>query len=214
MANGATMQRGRRIFLTLALAFLMYSAGHGQSLGEVARENRDRQNVDDASPAAKQKVITNKDLPKDPNADQVAGEAPPAASAAADGKDADGKDKDKNKDTDPFLAKRHLAEQRVADQRLAQKRLAQQRAAEQWKRQIVAQQNKMANLQAQIDQLHASIRSASGSVQSEGPYTRSQAQQLQRVAQVQLQLNEQKWKLEQMQEAARHAGMHTAVYDP
>lgn len=72
----------------------------------------------------------------------------------------------------------------------------------------------MASLQVRIDQLHASITSANGSVQSEGPYNRYQAQQLQRVAQIQQQLDEQKWKLDQMQDAARHAGMHTAVYDP
>jgi hypothetical protein len=41
-----------------------------------------------------------------------------------------------------------------------------------------------------------------------------QARQLERLAQMQLQLNQQKKKLEDMQEAARHAGMHTAVYDP
>jgi hypothetical protein len=46
------------------------------------------------------------------------------------------------------------------------------------------------------------------------PYNRYQAQQLQRVAQIQQQLDEQKRKLDRMQEAARHAGMHTAVYDP
>jgi hypothetical protein len=32
--------------------------------------------------------------------------------------------------------------------------------------------------------------------------------------QVQMQLNEQRRKLDQMQDAARHAGMHTLVYDP
>ena len=72
----------------------------------------------------------------------------------------------------------------------------------------------MANLQARVDQLNASIRSSGGSVQYEGPYNRYQARQLQRVAQIQLHLDEQKMKLDQMQEAARHAGMHTAVYDP
>jgi hypothetical protein len=34
------------------------------------------------------------------------------------------------------------------------------------------------------------------------------------MAQIQQQLDEQKRKLVEMQEAARHAGMHTAVYDP
>ena len=138
----------------------------------------------------KPKVITNADLPKDLNTNQGAREAPPAASAA-----------DGSKATD----------RRLADHRSAQQRLAEQRAAEQWKRQILAQKNKMATLQAKIDQLNASIQSANGSVQSEGPYN---PRQMQRVAQIQQQLDEQKRKLDQMQEAARHAGMHTAVYDP
>jgi hypothetical protein len=37
---------------------------------------------------------------------------------------------------------------------------------------------------------------------------------MEREAQMQEQLGEEKNKLEQMQEAARHAGMHTPVYDP
>jgi len=107
----------------------------------------------------------------------------------------------------------HFAEQRAA-QRAAQQRLAEERAAEQWKRQILAQKNKITNLQARIVQLHASIEAASGGVQSEYPLNRYQARQLQRAAQIQQQLGCQQRKLEQMQDAARHAGMHTAVYDP
>ncbi|MGD0791557.1 MAG: hypothetical protein ABR920_07280 [Terriglobales bacterium] len=171
-----------RMFLKIvAIALLMNSAAYGQSLGDVARENREKK-AEDAS-AAQPKVITNKDLPKDPEANQEPPEAQSGASAAASSE-------------------------------AAEQRLAEQRAAEQWKRQILAQKNKMATLQARIDQLNASIRSAGGSVQYEGPYNRYQARQLQRVAQIQLQLDEQKRKLDQMQEAARHAGMHTAVYDP
>jgi len=214
--NGRVMQRRliQRMFLrTLAIALLMCSTGYGQSLGEIARENRDKQNADPA-PTAKPKVITNKDLPKDPDANQSPSEARPATSG---------------KEVSPFSGDRHLAdqhpanqrptqqrlaEQRLADQRLEQQRLAQQRAADQWKRQILAQKAKMAALQARVDQIHASIRLVNGSVQSDGPYNRYQAQQLQRVAQIQRQLNEQRWKLEQMQEAARHAGMRSAVYDP
>jgi predicted RNase H-like nuclease (RuvC/YqgF family) len=168
-----------------AIALLMSSAAYGQSLGDIARENREKQNAENAS-AAQPKVITNANLPKDPDANQEPAEAQSEASASS----------------------------AAADHRSAEQRLAEQHAADQWKRQILAQKNKMATLQARIDQLNASIRSAGGSVQYEGPYNRHQAQQLQRVAQIQLQLDEQKMKLDQMQEAARHAGMHTAVYDP
>jgi hypothetical protein len=37
---------------------------------------------------------------------------------------------------------------------------------------------------------------------------------MRRVAQIQQQLDQQKMRLDQMQEAARRAGMHSAVYDP
>jgi predicted RNase H-like nuclease (RuvC/YqgF family) len=175
----------QRIFLKiLAIALLMNSAAYGQSLGDVARENRGKK-TEDAS-AAQPKVITNSDLPKDTDANQEPAEARSGASASST----------------------------AADHRSAQQRLAEQRAADQWKRQILAQKNKMATLQSRMDQLNASVHSAGGSVQYEGPYNRYQARQLQRVAQIQQQLDEQKMKLDQMQEAARHAGMHTAVYDP
>jgi len=194
------MQRGvmqRMLLGTLAIAFLLHSAGYGQSLGDVARENREKQNAEDATPAAKPRVITNKDLPKDPNPDPGPNLPPPSASA---------------NDADRRSAEHRLTDQRLTDQRLAQQRLAQQRAADQWKRQILAQKNKMAALQARIDQLKASMYPAGSSVQYDTlPY---QARQLQRVSQVQQQLEEQKRKLAEMQEAARHAGLHTAVYDP
>jgi len=176
----------RRLSVTIcATALLMSSAAYGQSLGDIARANREKQNAENAS-AAQPKVITNANLPKDPAANQEPAEAQPGPSASSS----------------------------ATDHRSAQQRLAEQRAADQWKRQILAQKNKMATLQARIDQLNASIRSAGGSVQYEGPYNRYQARQLQRVAQIQLQFDEQKMKLDQMQEAARHAGMHTLVYDP
>jgi predicted RNase H-like nuclease (RuvC/YqgF family) len=182
----------QRMFLKVfAIALFVNSAAYGQSLGDIARENREKQSAQDASSTAKPKVITNANLPKDPDAKQEPTEAQSGASVS-------------NK----------AADHRLADDRSAQQRLADQRLADQWKRQILAQENRMATLQARIDQLNASIRSAGGSVQYEGPYNRYQARQLRRVAQIQAQLDEQKMKLDQMQEAARRAGMHTAVYDP
>lgn len=133
-------------------------------------------------------MITNTDLPKDPDADQSLGDGPPEAEAAANSK----------------AASHHSAEQRPSDQR----------AVEQWKKQILAQEDRIANLQARIDQLNASIHPVDRSAQFEGPSNRYQALQLQHVAEIQLQLDGQKRKLAEMQEAARHAGMHTTVYDP
>ena len=90
--------------------------------------------------------------------------------------------------------------------------LQEQRAGEQWKSQIREQENRVENLQARIDQINASIRTGGESAQ--GPYNRYQGRQLERLTQMQLQLDEQRRKLDQMQDAARRAGMHTAVYDP
>lgn len=191
----------RRMFLRmLAIVLLITAASYGQSLGDIARENREKK-AEDAS-TAPPKVITNQNLPKDPDANHGPVAAPQVASAAA------------SSNTDRLSAEQHAAEQRLAEQHLADQRAAQQRAAAQWKRQILEQKNRMATLQARIDQLHASIQSVNGSVQSEGPYNRYQARQLERVTQIQQQLDQQKRKLEKMQDAARHAGMHTAVYDP
>jgi len=42
----------------LAMALLMSLPAFGQSLGDIARENRDKQNADGAPSTAKPKVIT------------------------------------------------------------------------------------------------------------------------------------------------------------
>src|SRR5271166_6342645 len=191
----------RRVLLrTFAIALLMSPAVYGQSLGDVARENREKKAQD--APAAPAKVITNQNLPKDPEAS----EAPAADNEAANSGDADGVAVEHRSSASEL--EQSLAEQRRAQrarqrsaQRSAQQRAAEQRAVEQWKRQIVAQKNTMATLQARIDQIQASIKAANGSVQFEGPTSRYQAQQMQRAAEIQQQLDEQKKKLEQMQEA-------------
>jgi hypothetical protein len=174
----------------LAAALFVGSVAYGQSLGDIARENREKQNAEAATTPPK--VITNKDLPKDTNPN-------PEASATPLGTGENGS---------------KVAEDRAEDHHLADQRLAEQHAADQWRRQIRVQKIKVARLQARIDQLHASIQAANGSAQFEGPVNRYQALQLQQVAQFQQQLNEHRRRLEQMQEAARHAGMRTPVYDP
>ena len=169
----------------LAITFLLSSAAHGQSLGDVARANREKQKADDPS-ATPTKVITNADLPKDPDPAPRDDDATPPDAASI----------------------------KAADHRSTQQTMTERRAAEQWRRQILGQKHKVANLQARVDQLNASIQAANGSVQFEGPSSRSQARQMQRVADIQLQLDEQKRTLAEMQELARRAGMHTTVYDP
>src|SRR5450755_4803758 len=56
----------QRMFLkALAIACLMSMPAYGQSLGEIAREYREKQNAQEAS-GAEPKVFTNKDLPANP----------------------------------------------------------------------------------------------------------------------------------------------------
>jgi hypothetical protein len=181
----------RRTFLrVLALALLITTASYAQSLGDIARENREKKAEDPSTAPAR--VITNKDLPKDPDASEAPTESSSEADAAASSTAAD-----------------HRAARRAAERHLAE-----QRAADQWKRQILAQENKIATLQARIDQINRSMHSSYETAQFEGPSNRYQARQLERVAQILQQLDQQKEKLDRMQEAARRAGMHTPVYDP
>src|SRR5579862_4057543 len=61
----------QRMFLkALAIACLMSMSAYGQSLGEIAREYREKQNEQEAS-GAEPKVFTNKDLPANPEGYQA-----------------------------------------------------------------------------------------------------------------------------------------------
>ena len=180
------------IFLTMALLFAASLTAYGQSLGDVARENREKKAADASSTPPK--VITNATLPKDPDA---------GAGPSTD---------ESKMQTAPSPASAE------SSRKAAQQRAAEQRAAQRWKKLILTQENTIANLQTRIDKLKASIQF----VDQNGAYdyygavanNRYQARQLQRLREMQQQLGQQKNKLEDMQEAARHAGMHTTTYDP
>jgi uncharacterized coiled-coil protein SlyX len=86
---------------------------------------------------------------------------------------------------------------------------------EEWKSQILAQKSAIAAQQAQIDRVNDSIHYVTASLYSNGlQHNDHQAKKQQTVEQMKQQLEEQKKKLAQMQEAARTAGMGSAVYDP
>ena len=106
----------KRMFLKIcAIALLMHLAAYGQSLGDIARENREKKS--EAASAAQPKVITNANLPKDPDANQEPAEVQSGASASST----------------------------AADHGSAQQRLTDQRVAGQWKRQILAQEHSLHN---------------------------------------------------------------------
>jgi hypothetical protein len=172
--------------LFFASVFFTSTATLGQSLGDVARANREKQNQANAS-APQAAVITTDDLD--------AGSSVPPTAAAKPSKAASGKS------SNTASPGRSNGEQ--VDPKLAAE----------WKRKIVAQKSKVLTLQAQIEQLNAQIHPP-GAAEFDGPPSRDQARRMQRVAEIQVQLDEQKRALSEMQEEARRAGMHTAVYDP
>jgi predicted RNase H-like nuclease (RuvC/YqgF family) len=168
----------RRIVLNvLSIALVMSSVVYGQSLGDVAKENREKQKAKAAAATAKPKVITNEDLPAN------------SAALSDDGED-----------------KTRPAPMPVPSGGMS---------AEQWKSLISSRKNMIAAQQAQIDKLNDSIHYVTASLYSNGlQHNENQAQKQQAVERLKQQLEEQKKSLADLQEAARQAGMGSAVYDP
>jgi hypothetical protein len=156
-------------------------AAAAPSLGEVARQLREKQSAEESN-VAHPKVITNLDLGEGPEGRPDLRQAPRAASF----------------------------ERGSYGQQPEQQRMGDQRAGE-WRGRILEQKSRVASLQGRIDQINAQMHSGA---QFEGPGNRYQARQLEHLAQMQMQLDEQRRRLEEMQETARRAGMHTTVYDP
>jgi hypothetical protein len=167
----------RIVLRVLSIALAMGSVAYGQSLGDVAKENREKQKAKAAAATAKLKVITNEDLPANP---------------VAMSEDEEGK-------TRPTTSPVPSAGM----------------SAEQWKSLILSRKNGIAAQQAQIDKLSDSIHYVTASLYSNGlQHNEHQAQKQQSVGQMKQQLEEQKKSLAELQEAARQAGMGSAVYDP
>jgi hypothetical protein len=163
----------------LPIVVLMSAVVYGQSLGDVARENREKQKTKAASSTAKPKVITNENPPKNPDMDAGPRESEGKMEAAP-----------------PKAPSRG-------------------QSAEEWKRQILAQKNAIAVLQAQIDKVNDSIYFVVANDYYNGvQHNEHQVKKQEDVARMQQQLEEQKKNLAAMQEAARQAGMGNAVYDP
>lgn len=171
--------------LFLASVVLPSVTAYGQSLDDVARENREKA---EAATTASRKVITDADVPKGGQGSGAAGASSKAQtmSPAKTG------------------ASMTTATSRVDP-----------RAAEQWRRQILEQKRTVATLEKRLARYQASVPYVDASAISRGEIlNRRQAWEQERVAQVQEQLEEQRAKLLELQEEARRAGMHTQVYDP
>jgi len=88
-------------------------------------------------------------------------------------------------------------------------------SAERWKALIQAQKDVVSSLQKQIDKVNSSIHFVEANLYVNGPqYNKRQAQKQQEVERAQAQLEEQKKRLEDMQDSARKQGYGSSVYDP
>jgi len=170
----------------LAFVFCLNLAAYGQqSLGEIARQYREKLQADQAAGKGP-KVYTNQDIPP---ADQVGTPEPPAERSAR-------------------------PRYQAFDNHSVDRSYTQQPAPWEWRRNIVMQQNRVAGLQTRIDRLNGMLHSPYGTAQYEGPYNRNQMRAQERLGDLQQALDVERRKLDAMQEAARHAGMQSSVYEP
>jgi len=170
------MRRFNRSLITvMGVALSITPICYGQSLGDIAREERQKQAVKKADAAPK--MITNEDIAEHPDAGESAATNPqPGESTPA------------SPDKKP---------------------------AEQWKQEIETQKQSVAHLQADIEHLNSSIHFAPGNcVRNCVQYNEHQVQKQDEVQRMQAELEEQKKKLEDMQEAARKQGYGNSVYEP
>jgi hypothetical protein len=86
---------------------------------------------------------------------------------------------------------------------------------EHWKSQILAQKNQIASLEGQVNQINESIRFAPANcVANCVGWNERQREKQQQVERMQAQLEDQKRRLEEMQDSARKQGYGSSVYDP
>src|SRR5215469_13706817 len=87
-------------------------------------------------------------------------------------------------------------------------------SAAEWKEQIQTQKNGISALQTAIDKLNGSIHFVGASCNGCKEWNERQLQKKQEVERARSQLEEQKKRLADMQEAARQQGYGSSVYDP
>jgi hypothetical protein len=172
---------------SVTVIFLLAAVSYGQdsqSLGDVARQARQKKTQVNDTPG--KDLQSRKVVTND--------EIPEQAASTADGSGAD---------QSHDLASHHTSSEPG------------KLSAERWKGLIQAQKNVVSSLQEQIDKLNSSIHFVEANLYVNGPqYNKRQAQKQQEVERAQAQLEEQKKRLEDMQESARKQGYGSSVYDP
>lgn len=183
------MRAHKLAFAVMVLLAAMPSLA--QSLGDVARQQKQKQSGKDAH--AVPKVITNEDLPA---------HSEPESSSA-------GKDRDKDQEKSDGSANQ------TGEHSSRPGSPSDPAAAGRWKAAIQAQKSLIESMQSELDKLNDSIHFVEANRYSNGvEYNQYQLKKKQEAERLQKQLEEQKKKLEDMQESARRAGFGSAVYDP
>jgi len=173
------MRQSHKLVAVAGLVLFFAVSSYAQSLGDVAREQRQKQaQAKDEHPT--RKVLTNEDLPESTE---------PDSSTSISSNEHDGTP------VPPPSNDIH--------------------AGEEWKAKIEAQRSSIASLQSQIDKVNSSIHFAPGNcVANCVQHNEQQLKKQDEVQRMQKQLDEQKQKLEDMQESARKAGLGSSVYEP
>ncbi|HUO14407.1 MAG TPA: hypothetical protein VMX38_05420 [Verrucomicrobiae bacterium] len=185
-----------RVLLSGCVGVLLCAASFGQSgqsLGDVARANRAQQQAQQDA-GATPKVITNQDLPV------------PQPVPQSNSSDSMTMVSGVQKQPDNRAWRQHQGDRPSTGQGQYQ--------GEQWRGRIQQQENRIADLEARIDQMNTWIHSAGGTADSDGAYNPSQRRQMMVLGQMQQRLEQEKQRLAMMQDAARRGGMPSSVVDP
>ena len=187
-SGGFSMNLKYRLFLGLAATFVIVTApAHAQdepSLGDLARQQRQQKEQAKTTPGKDAKPS------KVITNEQLPAHSEPSSSATAAG----GKGS-------------HHSLPAPSDES--------KQPGEYWKSQILAQKSQIDGLQKQMDEVNESIRFAPGNCVGHCvEWNEHQKQKQEQVERMQAQLEEQKKRLDEMQEAARQQGYGSSVYDP
>lgn len=179
------------VWLALAASVCVY----GQSLGDVARQTRQKQSSKGDAANAPKRVITNEDIPESPDVNAAAPESTGASEESSQR---------------TSRSKPHSGQQ--AGQRSGPQ------STEQVKTAILEQKHRVVSLENEIDRLNGSIyfwdANLFSSSSAAARHNQLQVQKQQQIEYLRTQLAEQQKKLAEMQHAAKESGMGSVVYDP
>jgi hypothetical protein len=182
-------------------------AQNSQSLGDIARANREKEQERQAS-GETPRMITNQDLPASASA------GIPQENPADPMTTVSGVQRSFRTYARAYGGGYQNGSRGYGERPFGQPGMGGQYAGDQLRGQIRQQENRVAELQARIARASATMHPNGSTVQYEGPLNRYQAVQGQRIEMMQQMLEQQRQRLAMMQDEARHQGAHTAVYEP